>query len=66
MYMLLGYKRMAVRCEGYPKQRFPEWDFTKSMGRRPLLDNDVAAPGKYEVNYGPKTQSSAIRIGFFT
>eukprot|EP00913_Durusdinium_trenchii_P003069 g2838.t1 len=37
--------------KAYPKQRFPEWDFTKSLGRRPLAENDVAAPGKYEVNY---------------
>lgn len=58
-YPQLHYNRVSEPAKdlhlqdikGYPKQRFPAWDFTKSLGRKPLLENDVAAPGKYEVNY---------------
>ncbi|CAJ1390010.1 unnamed protein product [Effrenium voratum] len=37
--------------KGYPKQRPPAWDFTKTLGRQSLAEDDVAAPGKYDVNY---------------
>jgi len=58
-YPQLHYNRVSEPAKdlhlqdikGYPKQRFPAWDFTRSSGRKQLLENDVAAPGKYDVNY---------------
>jgi len=47
--------------KGYPKLRYPRWDFSKSQGHRPMEDPKTAAePGKYDVSYdcvkaAPKT-----------
>eukprot|EP00440_Ansanella_granifera_P016180 gb/GFBE01017576.1/.p1 GENE.gb/GFBE01017576.1/~~gb/GFBE01017576.1/.p1 ORF type:complete len:646 (+),score=119.56 gb/GFBE01017576.1/:1-1938(+) len=39
--------------KGYPKQRPPEWDMEKPLGRQPLMKSeDSAAPGKYDVKWG--------------
>mmetsp|Transcript_11959 Transcript_11959/g.28537 ORF Transcript_11959/g.28537 Transcript_11959/m.28537 type:complete len:612 (-) Transcript_11959:54-1889(-) len=37
--------------KAYHKQRIPEWDFAKARGRQPQESDEVAAPGKYDVNY---------------
>eukprot|EP00438_Fugacium_kawagutii_P009021 Skav202956 [mRNA] locus=scaffold2274:78405:98726:+ [translate_table: standard] len=50
--------------QGYPKQRFPAWDFTKSLGRKPLLENDVAAPGKYDPNYSAVRGKVPSGVGY--
>ncbi|CAE7644602.1 unnamed protein product [Symbiodinium pilosum] len=37
--------------KAYHKQRIPAWDFAKAAGRPGQETDDVAAPGKYDVNY---------------
>mmetsp|Transcript_78967 Transcript_78967/g.139383 ORF Transcript_78967/g.139383 Transcript_78967/m.139383 type:complete len:643 (-) Transcript_78967:97-2025(-) len=38
--------------KGYPKQRYPEWNMEHTMGHQPLQkSDDVAAPGKYDVDF---------------
>lgn len=37
--------------KGHPKLRYPHWDFVKTLGRKPLLQEDsLGCPGKYDVN----------------
>lgn len=36
--------------KGYPKQRYPHWNFEKQEGRKPLIREDgLSEPGKYNV-----------------
>jgi hypothetical protein len=42
--------------KGYPKQRYPEWDFGRPAGRQPLIKTDNSCPAmhnpvKYTVKY---------------
>eukprot|EP00931_Biecheleriopsis_adriatica_P086201 TRINITY_DN60912_c0_g1_i1.p1 TRINITY_DN60912_c0_g1~~TRINITY_DN60912_c0_g1_i1.p1 ORF type:complete len:648 (+),score=142.55 TRINITY_DN60912_c0_g1_i1:92-2035(+) len=38
--------------KGFPKQRYPEWDFAAPLGRKDLMDADaISAPGKYDVDF---------------
>lgn len=36
----------------YPKLRYPEWDFVKQQGRKPLIKPDnIMDPGRYDVSF---------------
>eukprot|EP00439_Symbiodinium_sp_Y106_P047346 s3516_g6.t1 len=49
--------------KAYHKQRIPAWDFAKVPGRPGQEQDDVTAPGKYDVNY--RCPLSDGRLGHF-
>ncbi|CAE7205107.1 unnamed protein product, partial [Symbiodinium natans] len=50
--------------KAYHKQRIPAWDFAKIPGRPGQEEDDVAAPGKYDVNYSAVRGKIPSGVGF--
>lgn len=50
--------------KAYHKQRIPAWDFAKVPGRPGQEQDDVAAPGKYDVNYSAVRGKIPSGVGF--
>lgn len=51
--------------KGYPKLRYPHWDFAKPQGRVPLIRADtLSAPGKYEIQWRAVEPAPRTGIAF--
>lgn len=51
--------------KGYPKLRYPRWNFDAPEGRKPLITADsLGEPGKYDVNLDCVKQVPKSGIGF--